>query len=191
MARPKQFDLDQVLDDAMRAFWSKGYMATTAQDLVDSTGLGRGSLYNTFSSKEVLFQEALRHYDRVWTTRQEALLAETGSLRDRVRILLMTVVDEETGGNGNRGCLAVNAAMELAGLDPEVTALVTGIFRRMENALYDAVCRAQADGEIAADEDARELALFLLNTMYGLRVLGKSATRTALTNIVDRTLRLL
>ncbi|MFI6209000.1 TetR/AcrR family transcriptional regulator [Streptomyces sp. NPDC051041] len=189
MARPKQFDPDRALDAAMDAFWRKGYAATSAQDLVDSTGLGRGSLYNAFTSKHRLFQEVLRRYEDQWTTRQEAVLEGPEGVRERIRAVMMTVVEEEAAAqDGRRGCLAVNAAVELAGLDPDVTARVRHIFGRVEEALYGALARAQRDGEIGADKDPRALAQFVLNALYGLRVLGKTADRRTLTGIVDTTL---
>ncbi|MEU8897315.1 TetR/AcrR family transcriptional regulator [Nocardia sp. NPDC048505] len=192
MARPKGFDQEQVVDAAMAAFWSKGYAATSAQDLVDRTGLGRGSLYNAFSGKHELFLAALRRYDGEWATRQLAVLEAEGPVCAKVRAVLMTVVDEESGAvPAHRGCLAVNSAIELAGRDAEATALVRRTFGRMEEGFRAALERARRDGEIAADRDPRALARYLLNAMYGLRVLGKTADRSALTGIVDTTLTLL
>jgi TetR/AcrR family transcriptional repressor of nem operon len=191
VARPKAFDRDVALDKAMRSFWRTGFAATTAQDLVDSMGLGRGSLYNAFVSKEQLFHAALRRYDETQASGQEDLLAQEGSIHERIRMLLMTVVDEETSQSGPRGCLAVNAAVELADRNPEVRELVRAVFERMENALRDAIDAAQRAGEIAADDSPRELARYVLNAMYGLRVLGKTATRQALVGIVEITLRAL
>ena len=46
--RTKDFEPDDVADAAMHVFWQRGYAATSVQDLVDGTGLGRGSLYNAF-----------------------------------------------------------------------------------------------------------------------------------------------
>ncbi|KNB53401.1 TetR/AcrR family transcriptional regulator [Streptomyces caatingaensis] len=190
MARPKGFDPDRVLDAAMHAFWSKGYAATSAQDLVDGTGLGRGSLYNAYASKHGLFVEALRRYDEEWATRQVAVLEGEGAVREKVRAVLMTVVDEESAPAGDRrGCLAVNAAVELAGRDEEVTAVVRRTFRRMEDAFCEALQRARGRGEIGADRDARALARYLLNSMYGLRVLGRTADRAVMTDIVETVLR--
>ncbi|ROP34950.1 TetR/AcrR family transcriptional regulator [Saccharothrix texasensis] len=191
MVRPKAFDPDSALDHAMKTFWSKGFMATTVQDLVESTGLGRGSLYNAFTSKEQLFRDALRRYDSVWTARQEQVLVGPGSLRDRVSALLMTVVDEETTQGPPRGCLAVNTALELADQDPAVRELVREVFLRMENALHEAISVAQATGEVTADDDARALALYVLNSMYGLRVLGKTTSRESLVGVVEMVLRAL
>ncbi|KAA2253910.1 TetR/AcrR family transcriptional regulator [Solihabitans fulvus] len=188
MVRPKEFDPAVVVDNAMTAFWSKGFAATTAQDLVDSTGLGRGSLYNTFSSKAALFLEALRRYDDQWTRRQAAMLTGKGAVRDRIRTLLMTVVVKETSPgepDGPRGCLAVNAAVELADRDPEVRALVKDVFVRMENALCAAIEEGRSTGELADGLPARDLACYVLNSMYGLRVLGKTADRAALERVVE------
>ncbi|WP_234426895.1 TetR/AcrR family transcriptional regulator [Streptomyces niger] len=192
MPRPKGFDPQHALEAAMTTFWNKGYAATSAQDLVDSTGLGRGSLYNTFRSKHVLFEAALRQYEAVWTARQVDVLEGDGPVRERLRTVLMTVVDEEsTDTPEHRGCLAVNSALELAGQDQEVTTLVRRIFTRMEDALCAAIQRGQRDGEIDKGQDARGLAQYVLNSMYGLRVLGKTADRTSLTGIVDRVLQTL
>ncbi|MEW9549744.1 TetR/AcrR family transcriptional regulator [Nonomuraea sp. NPDC050783] len=192
MPRSKGFDPDRVLDAAMEAFWTKGYTATSAQDLVEHTGLGRGSLYNAFADKHALFLEVLRRYDEEWTTRQVAVLEGDGPIRERVRRVLMTVVEEEArDDSARRGCLAVNTALELAGRDPAATAAVRRVFGRMEDAFTRAVERAQRDGEIAPGRPAESLGRYLLNAMYGLRVLGKSADAPAMTDIVETTLRIL
>ncbi|MTE22322.1 TetR family transcriptional regulator [Streptomyces sp. TRM43335] len=188
--RPRNFDLDHALDAAMATFWDKGYAATSAQDLVESTGLGRGSLYNAFHSKHDLFEAAIERYDAEWTTRLVALLEEgPGLARDRIRAVLMSVVEEETAeAPEHRGCLVVNTAMELAGRDPRVTELVRRTFARMEAALTACVEQGWRDGSIEETAASRSLALHLLNSLYGLRVLGKVADRETLVGVVDRAL---
>jgi TetR/AcrR family transcriptional repressor of nem operon len=178
------------LDAAMATFWDKGYAATSAQDLVDSTGLGRGSLYNTFKSKHDLFEAALRRYDIEWTARVVKLLEEGDApARDRIRAVLMSVVDEETAETPeHRGCLVVNSAMELAGHDAQVTELVRNTFDRMGAALTVCVEQGQRDGTMEKGQEPRVLALYLLNSMYGLRVLGKVAARETMTGIVNQIL---
>ncbi|MGF1424991.1 TetR/AcrR family transcriptional regulator [Kitasatospora sp. LaBMicrA B282] len=188
--RPRGFDLNHALDAAMATFWDNGYAATSAQDLVDSTGLGRGSLYNTFTSKHDLFEAALRRYDSEWTTRLVSLLEEgDGPARSRIRTVLLSVVEEENAEQpAHRGCLVVNSAMELAGRDPQVTELVRGTFARMATALTVCVEQGIRDGSIEAGHEPRVLALFLLNSMYGLRVLGKASDRESMLRIVDQVL---
>ncbi|GAA3010094.1 TetR/AcrR family transcriptional regulator [Actinokineospora diospyrosa] len=191
MARPKAYDPERVLDSAMVAFWSKGYLATSAADLVDSTGLGRGSLYNAYTGKKDLFHHTLRRYNEVWAARQEEFLAGGGGVRDRVRGLLMTVVEEECADDGPRGCFAVNTALELADQDAEVRELVAAVFERMATALTNAIREGRASGELAAGDAPDAVALYVLNSMYGLRVLGKTMPRDALVGVVEMVLRVL
>ncbi|GAB3729050.1 TetR/AcrR family transcriptional regulator [Amycolatopsis oliviviridis] len=189
MPRPKGFDPTEVLDAAVGTFWRKGYAATSAQDLVDGTGLGRGSLYNTFSSKQQLFKESLRRYEETSATRVEEMLVAPGTIRERIRRVLMDVVHDEMDTSAtHRGCLAVNAALELGGVDDEVTARVRHNFERVENAFHVEFAAARQAGEIGAGRDPRALARFTLAAMYGLRVLGKTADRQALTQVVETTI---
>ncbi|KZB81328.1 TetR/AcrR family transcriptional regulator [Amycolatopsis regifaucium] len=192
MPRPKGFDPTEVLDAAVDTFWRKGYAATSAQDLVDGTGLGRGSLYHSFSGKQQLFSEALRRYEETSATRVEEMLAAPGTIRARIRRVLMDVVEDETNSSaGHRGCLAVNAALELGGTDEEVTARVRHNFQRVEDAFHVEYVAARQEGEIGASRDPRALARFTLAAMYGLRVLGKTADRQVLTQVVETTVQAL
>ena len=59
MARPREFDEDEVLEKALAVFWAKGFEGATVDDLEQATGLGRGSLYGAFGGKHELFLRAL------------------------------------------------------------------------------------------------------------------------------------
>lgn len=62
MARPKEFDTEAALDGAIKVFSEHGYEGTSAQMLVDSMGIGRQSIYDTFGGKWQLYRAALRRY---------------------------------------------------------------------------------------------------------------------------------
>lgn len=62
--RPRSFDRDAVLQQAMRMFWERGYESTSLADLTSATGLKPPSLYAAFGSKEGLFREAVELYTR-------------------------------------------------------------------------------------------------------------------------------
>ncbi len=82
--RPREFDREEALGQAMDLFWSQGYEATGVADLCDRMGLGRQSLYNTYGDKESLFAEALEHYDRVQLQPMVDALESPGSvIRER------------------------------------------------------------------------------------------------------------
>src|SRR5882672_12798887 len=64
MARPKEFDRDVAVARAMSVFWSKGYAATSTDDLLKAMKIGRQSMYDTFGDKRRLYVEALERYQQ-------------------------------------------------------------------------------------------------------------------------------
>lgn len=55
MARPRKFDEVEVVQQAMTLFAQNGFNATSIDELVEATGLLRGSLYKAFGSKLNIF----------------------------------------------------------------------------------------------------------------------------------------
>ena len=106
MARPKQFDVDEAMQEALEAFWDHGYSATSVQDLLEEMGLNRGSLYGTFGDKKQLFLAVLEKYyeQRVEDFRRQ--LNEPPSAKKAITGLLEIVAAECIGDKCQRGCLA-------------------------------------------------------------------------------------
>ncbi len=170
--RTKDFEPDDVADAAMHVFWRRGYAATSVQDLVDGTGLGRGSLYNAFGSKQGLYEAALRRYHDLTAANLE-LLARPGTVRERIGRLLDFIADDELREASRRGCLVANASLEMAGQDAAVAELVRRNFQRLEKALEKILTDAQASGEVDAGKSPRALARFIVTTIQGLRVVSR------------------
>ncbi|WP_411346030.1 TetR/AcrR family transcriptional regulator [Paenibacillus sp. WLX1005] len=63
MARKREFDEQQVLEQVMQLFWQQGYEATSMSDLTAATGLQKPSLYAAYGDKRSLFEQALRRYN--------------------------------------------------------------------------------------------------------------------------------
>jgi TetR/AcrR family transcriptional regulator, transcriptional repressor for nem operon len=171
VARPRQFDEDRAVDAAMRAFWSAGYEATSTQELCAATGLGRSSIYNTFSSKRDLFERALRRYMREKNSGIVAILDGDGSARDKVRALLWQVV--ESPHDDPLGCLVVNATVELGPHDAELAGLLHADLNHRLSLLATTIAAGQRAGEIEKARDAGDLAQFVVSTISGLRVAAR------------------
>ncbi|HEU4539294.1 MAG TPA: helix-turn-helix domain-containing protein, partial [Polyangiaceae bacterium] len=62
MGRPRKFDTRAVLAAARSEFQAKGYAATSCDDLMVATGLGKGSMYGAFGDKRQLFLSVLADY---------------------------------------------------------------------------------------------------------------------------------
>ncbi|MFG3247894.1 TetR/AcrR family transcriptional regulator [Streptomyces sp. NPDC048187] len=188
MGRPKQFDPDVAIEQAMDVFWRKGYAGTTPQDLVDALGIGKGSLYNTFGSKHALYERALRRYRDSQAAALVALLGEGGPVKARLRGALEFLVDMDLADPDRRGCMAVNAAAELAATDEVATELVQRMLDRTEGAFRALIEEGRRSGEIAPDRDPVALASMLLNTVVGLRLMARVAEGPdRLVRVIDAT----
>src|ERR1700733_8946148 len=92
LGRPRAFDTDQALDQAMHLFWRKGFLGTSLSDLTEAMGINRPSLYAAFGHKEALFRRAVeRYFQGPAAYLQDALKEPTA--RAAVERLLQGVVE--------------------------------------------------------------------------------------------------
>jgi TetR/AcrR family transcriptional repressor of nem operon len=186
MARQAEFDRDTVVTRATIVFWERGYGKTSISDLVLATGLQPGSLYAAFGNKKGLFLEVIDQYNRRFIRRISDLREAPGRSIDKLEALLQQVVDEAAAGEAERGCLTVNALLEMSMHDDDIATRLRGHNARLRKAFAWLVKDAQAEGDIQATRDANELASFLLNNLWGLRVMCKSRPdRASLDAIVE------
>lgn len=186
MARPREFNPDDVLETAMGVFWRKGYEATSIGDLVSATRVGRASLYAAFGGKHRLFVAALRRYQgRVMGDLVRTLDATSSGSRAIQRVLRLAARIHATQ---RRGCLILNSAVELGPYDREVVRCVEGCFAELEAAFARALRRAHAAGELPRRHHPRHAARFLVSAVQGMGVVGRTAPgRRALRDIADVT----
>src|ERR1700733_184874 len=81
IGRPREFDRDAALQEAMLVFWRKGFTATSMNDLCDAMRIRSPSLYAAFGSKEALFLEAVDRYANVMGPQVWGRLAEGATAR--------------------------------------------------------------------------------------------------------------
>ena len=192
LGRPLEFDPDTALDAAMQVFWSKGYKHTSMQDLLAAMNLSKSSLYQAFGGKQPLFRRCIARYADQFAGRLYQGLAAAPSGRRFIEEFLHSVLSEVAGGGEPRGCLVMNTASEFAQCEPEIAQDVVQSVGRFRGALQAAVERAQREGDIAPDRDARTLAAFLVSSMSGLKVQAKAgADAPTLEGIIELVLKAL
>jgi TetR/AcrR family transcriptional regulator, transcriptional repressor for nem operon len=174
MPRQKEFDREAALDRAMGAFWTKGYAATSVEDLVAHMGIQRGSLYATFGDKRSLFLSALDRYQRVVTRELIEALEGPGPGLEAIRRFFRLRVERSLDRSRPAGCLVTNSAVELFRRDRGAAARVGVSLAGLEAAFRRALERAVARGELAATRDVRALARFLTSSAQGLSVMAKA-----------------
>jgi TetR/AcrR family transcriptional repressor of nem operon len=173
----------------MKAFWTRGYEATSIQHLVGRMGIQRGSLYATFGDKRGLFFAAIDRYDRVVTAKLLAALEEPESGTEAIRRFFRLKVALSVEPGRPRGCLVTNSAVELASRDRGTATRVGEVLAKIEAAFHRAVVRAQKAGEIEPTRNPRALARFLTSSAQGLSVMAKAfPDRAVLEDIVEVTL---
>ncbi|MFE2179234.1 TetR/AcrR family transcriptional regulator [Streptomyces sp. NPDC059455] len=192
MSRPKEFDPDRAVTEAMHVFWTQGYGATSPQQLADRLQIGKGSLYNAFGGKRQLFDLALSRYLDLRVEVLTYWLEATEPAKDLLREALMFFAESDLADPDRRGCLVVNSAVEFGRLDEAVATQVRNLFDQVESVFESLVARGQREGDIRSDVDAKTLASMLLNTVTGLHVLSRlEPGPDRMTRIVDATLALL
>ena len=191
MARPREFDEQVVLDVAVQCFWNRGYEATSVRDLVDKAGITSASLYNAFGDKRALYQRALDHYveegiaDRI--RRYEELPP-----REAIGAFFAEILRRSLGDKQHKGCMLVNAALDVAPHDPGLRKIVGGVLIRIEGFFLRCVKAGQDDGTITRSFSADNLAHHLLGVLMGVRVLARvRPERPLLEGLVSTALALL
>ncbi|WP_029595470.1 TetR/AcrR family transcriptional regulator [Exiguobacterium chiriqhucha] len=190
MARSKAFDETVVLKKAMELFWEQGYEKTSMQDLVDHMGIHRRSIYDTFGDKHSLFLAALGEYEKFITYEMEAIIRQHESVKSAIGDVFRFIL--RSSETYPKGCLSVNAAVELSLLDQEVERIATTMFHRTESMFQDLIEQGKHNGELSNDIDSKQMARFLHNNLIGLRVLIKTDyTKKELESIIALTLSVL
>jgi TetR/AcrR family transcriptional repressor of nem operon len=186
MARQAEFNRNTVINRATAVFWLRGYGKTSIGDLVEATGLQPGSLYAAFGNKKGLFLEVIDQYNRDFIGKINALRDEPGRSIDKLEGLLSGIVDQAADGSAERGCLTVNALLEMAAHDDDIADRLCAYNAQLRKSFAWLVRDAQAEGDVRAGQDPNELATFVLNNVWGMRVMCKSRPdRASLDAIVE------
>jgi len=189
MGRPRAFDMDKALDQALQVFWHKGYEGASLADLTEAMGINPPSLYAAFGNKEGLFRKTLDRYmaERLvhWT---QALGEPTA--RAAVERLLRGAADFLTDSCNPGGCLMVQGALSCS---EEAIPIKQELAKRRATGavmLRERLERAQAEGDLPSDVNAADLARYIVVVLEGMTIQAASGTkRAALQRVVDTTMR--
>ncbi len=186
MARPKAFDREMVLQKAMHVFWQFGFEATSMQQLVDAMGINRQSLYDTFGDKHQLYLEALELYRCGEGTVFLEPLNEAKPLSKRLALVFDRLIEESVNDEQRKGCLMINATLECDNQDVKVRSIIEDNFLASTQRFERLICEARTRGEALGDQSPRALAVFIVHSISGLRVLAKSTTDQAALQMVAK-----
>jgi len=163
------------MEAVQNQFRSTGYAATSLDDLMTVTGLGKGSLYGAFGDKHQLFLRVLDDYcSYALEATQEALEGDAAGAYERLRRYVFGTVEGIARDVTHRGCLLARATAELAGSDPVVRERALQTHTAVEDKIVICIEQAQRHGDIDASHDARQAGSLLYAVLRGLEALGKA-----------------
>ncbi|SFF94691.1 transcriptional regulator, TetR family [Actinacidiphila alni] len=170
MAGRKQFDVDTAVEQAMQVFWLRGYADASLDALGSATGLGRGSFYGAFGSKDALFRKCLDRYSTFYGAQYErALSAYPGEPARLVEAFLAVTLRRIADPAVPAGCLIAQSLAQLPMLPPDSRAHVRELLDAQRERVRAAFTGLDAESNVLDD-----LATYVVAVNQSLAVLSRA-----------------
>ncbi|MFD7000279.1 TetR/AcrR family transcriptional regulator [Streptomyces mirabilis] len=178
MGRRRGFDEAVVLNVVRDQFWTTGFAGTSTYDLMEATGLGKGSIYKAFGNKHDLYVRVFSDYCRDLVAQAREQLqggpkAVLPSPMARLEHYLVSLAVSLAGESPPRGCFLTKVTADRAGEDEEVAQTARRAFDDLAGVLAGAI-RDQDAGEVADHVDSSPLGYLLLSVIRGIDSIAKA-----------------
>ena len=175
MARPREFDLDEAVEKAMRLFWGFGYQKATMSDLERAMNIGRASVYAAFPDKQTLFLRALERYREAYTLPCLSMLDADRQPMDALGEMFDCLAARYTDPTTPPGCLVVVNTGHLSPKDaPQATEALAASVTHGEIRIAKTLREAANAGDLREDAPAVDtLARFLAATTQGMATMAR------------------
>tara|TARA_B100000427_G_scaffold312200_1_gene303465 strand:+ start:83 stop:664 length:582 start_codon:yes stop_codon:yes gene_type:complete len=173
MARQKTFNKEQVLQDATNLFWEKGFHQTSIQDLVDTLGINRASLYNTYQDKYGLFITCYIAYrDQVLNQAKNTLNEK--NTKKGFQELFQLITKSLSEDLDKKGCFLCNTYTELLPSDNKnINLLLLETKNLWIDIILKTLKRGVANNEIKKNINITETAYSIYASIVGIATLSK------------------
>jgi TetR/AcrR family transcriptional repressor of nem operon len=171
--RPLKFDREYALDRVMHDIWRDGYEANSVKAISERLGITRSSFYNSFGSREALFEDVLTRYFEQAPDKDLAHLPEGMTVRALITRVFKNICAYLGNDIEGKGCLAVNCVSELCNTNPVLGPKLATLMRQRMSRFEQLLRIAVANGELPEGTAIDPLALSLKAQMVGLNTLSK------------------
>lgn len=171
MARPREFNKDDVIERAMRLFWEKGYEATSIRDLKQATGISSSSMYEVFGDKRGIFLIALTRFCELERADIARKAMEASTAQTFIEQLFASVENGSPSDSSARSSMALNAMVEFGTLDPHVTQLLLAHYFGIVAIVADVLTKGQQQGTVLSQTPPLEMAYTIVSTLHGVATL--------------------
>jgi AcrR family transcriptional regulator len=183
MGRPRTFDRDAAITQAMHLFWEHGYDSTSLSQL--KAGIGGGitapSFYAAFGSKEALFGEVIERYLATHGRVTDSLFDDTLAPRDAIEWTLRRSAKMQCEPDHPAGCLVALGLMSSCSAQSKAIAEpLTHTRARNRAAIEACIKRAIVDQTLPESTPAQALAITFDSFLLGLSTLARDGVPHAL-----------
>lgn len=166
MARPKEFNTDEVLQKALLTFWEKGYENTSIADLENSMGISRISIYNSFKDKESIFLKILSMYHEMAKSYLNDHLKDK-SIEGIISFVKSMFENCNEDSPTHFGCLMVNTVLDMGKFSKAVEDKVKDNRTMMKGRFEEILLIAHKEGKIKNSLSPQNSASFLVSSLWG------------------------
>jgi AcrR family transcriptional regulator len=184
--RPRTFDPDTALRQALDVFWQRGYEGTSLSDLAQAMGIASASIYACFGSKEELFRKVMALYGATSGEPPRRALREEPTARAAIHAMLRATADQVTGEDTPHYCMLVLAAPTGAVENHAVREFLADRRRDQRTTIRDRLARGVTDGDLTAPAAGLDaVARYYTTVVQGLSVQARDgATRAELETVI-------
>ena len=173
--RPRAYDPDVALAQAMETFWKSGYAGTSLDDLSAATGMNRPSLYAAFGDKRELYIKSYARYRADARAAMIDIFRDELPIRERLQRIYAVALDIYLSGEaGPRGCFTVMTAASEAVSDPEIRAMVLDGFTELDKAFAACFRVAREKHELPKTADPAVLAQLASATIHTIAIRARA-----------------
>jgi AcrR family transcriptional regulator len=175
----------------MLLFWSRGYEATSINDLTQAMGIRPPALYSAFGDKKSLFLEAVGRYEQGMGCFAYKALTEEPTAERAVRSLLLGAIEAFANPKKPKGCLVVLGATNCTVESTDIFEALAERRCAAENFVRGRIAAGAKAGELSDSADVDALTGVVTTTLYGLAIKARDgAPRARLRSIVEQLMRL-
>lgn len=166
----------QLLSKGMEIFNRRGFHPTGLQQILEETGVPKGSFYHFFKSKEDFGLQVLDAYGVIQNQRAQAVFLDQAFPHIiRLQRYFTEAFQDMANGGFCGGCLIGNLTQELADSSSVFASRLEAQWRCLEVWITRCLYDAQASGEIERKFKPESLAAVLINGWQGVIMRSKLA----------------
>ncbi len=171
MGRPTKFNRGDAIETAMNIFWAKGFEPTSVSDLASAMSITRSSFYNSFHSRERVFDEALERYQSDGIDLKADVTSDCCPISD-LREFFRCICEKLAADPAARGCMVINCYVQASEDNPPPQGVQAFVDTKRQQ--FNRIAKAgQHAGFVPAHLDPTMVGGSLLALLIGINVMGR------------------